>query len=432
MTFTNWAGNVHATPARRVAPASEDEVARLVREARAAGRRARVVGSGHSWSPLVPTSGDLVSLERMASVLGTDVARGVVRAQAGCTLHALLEALAAVGLALPIVGSVDAQTLGGLTATGTHGSSLTWGNISSLVRRMVLIDGRGERVALEHDDPRLEGGRVHLGALGVVTELDLHVVPAFKLRESITRAPVDEVAHHLAGVAKTHTYVKMMWLPHTRDAILFAYEPVDPGTPGEVSPLAWEVDAALSRWVFPALLALGGRWPRLVPMVNRLVDRIKFLPGTRVGRSDRILKLPMPPRHRETEVSLPLAEAGRALLFCRDWLAERRAVNDFLLEARFVPADPAWLSPAYGRDSCQFGVYATHSPTTDAFFADFRAAAATWTDEPARPHWGKELDVGPGDVERWYPRAGDFRALAAALDPDRVFVNPMLAAVLGA
>jgi L-gulonolactone oxidase len=86
-----------------------------------------------------------------------------VTVRAGTRLRDLNDALAAQGRALPIVGSIAAQTIAGMIATGTHGSSLVHGNLSSLVEGLRLIDGRGELHVLAGDDPRLDGARVHLG-----------------------------------------------------------------------------------------------------------------------------------------------------------------------------------------------------------------------------------------------------------------------------
>lgn len=420
-SFVNWARTVRATPARWAEPSDVAGVADVVRRAASDGLRVRVAGSGHSWSALVPTDGVLVSLRRMAAVVAVDRTAGVVRVQAGCTLHALLERLATEGLALPVVGSIDAQQVGGLIATGTHGSGLGYGNLASYVRRMVLVDGRGERVVLEGDDPRLVGGRVHLGRLGVVVEVDLAVVPAFKLRETVTRVRLDAVADTMEATARTHDRVKVWWLPHTDDAVVFTYTPYD--GPDEVGRFAWGIDAALSAVVFPPVLALGGLLPAWIPTINRVVDRLKFSAGTRAGRADVVLKLPMPPRHRETEMVLPLSEGGAALRWCRDWLAEHRARCDFILEARFLPADDAWMSPSFGRESCAFGVYAARSPDTDRFFAAFQSWAAS---RGGRPHWGKAFDA-PG---RW-PEQARFAELCAQVDPEGRFANPLTDRILG-
>ena len=63
LPWHNWSGRLTATPAGRFAPASDDELIDFVR--RQSGPL-RPVGAGHSFSPLVPTDGYLVVLDRLA------------------------------------------------------------------------------------------------------------------------------------------------------------------------------------------------------------------------------------------------------------------------------------------------------------------------------------------------------------------------------
>ena len=50
------------------------------------------------------------------------------------------------GLALENVGDIDVQTVAGATATGTHGTGLAFGNLSSTIVALRVIDGTGEVV----------------------------------------------------------------------------------------------------------------------------------------------------------------------------------------------------------------------------------------------------------------------------------------------
>ena len=99
MTWTNWAGNVTATPSRVVAPRSADEVAAVVEEAAQHGQRVRVVGSGHSFTPLCATDGTMVELTHLTGVLEVDAAGHRVRVAAGTEVHVLNPLLEALGLA---------------------------------------------------------------------------------------------------------------------------------------------------------------------------------------------------------------------------------------------------------------------------------------------------------------------------------------------
>ncbi|HRH00306.1 MAG TPA: D-arabinono-1,4-lactone oxidase [Polyangiaceae bacterium] len=423
--FVNWAGTVTSRPSSWREPTSDDEVALVVREARARGGRVRVVGAGHSWSEVAAPHDVAVSLDRLAGLASLDAERGLAIVWAGTRLRDLNAALAARGFALPIVGSIAAQSLAGATATGTHGSSLVHGNLASLVTGMRLVDGRGDVTTLGEADPRLPGARVSLGALGVVTELTVRVEPAFHLRCTVERAPVRAAARDLEAIARSAEYVKVWWLPHARDAYIYRYERTRlPPSPWPAR-VRWVEDRLVHAHLFPAVVALEARAPKLVPAVNWLVGPT-LTHGPRVAPSALALSTPMPFVHRETEAAVPLARASEAFERLIPLLLGPAHHVNMPVELRFVPADDAWLSPAHGADTCQIGVYAGGVPGIDETFAAFWRVMRAF---PARPHWGKELArVGHDSAELapLYPRLADFQALRGELDPDRVFASPFL------
>ena len=85
----------------------------------------------------------------MAGVLEVDAATGRVRVEAGIRLHALNEALAGAGLALPNLGDIDRQSIAGAVATATHGTGLELGNLATTVVAMEVVSGTGEVVRLD-------------------------------------------------------------------------------------------------------------------------------------------------------------------------------------------------------------------------------------------------------------------------------------------
>src|SRR5579859_7826919 len=98
--WRNWVGYESCTPARLETPEDSSALAALVRRAASDGHQIRVVGSGHSFSPLVPTDGVLVSLDRYRGLTAVDRATGLVTMRAGTKLYELGPALRAEGLAL--------------------------------------------------------------------------------------------------------------------------------------------------------------------------------------------------------------------------------------------------------------------------------------------------------------------------------------------
>ena len=292
---------------------------------------------------------------------------------------------------------------------------------------MRIVTGRGEVVDLTADDPRLVGGRVHLGALGVITRIAVRVEPEFRLKETIEQVPVDAVAGTLGTVANSAQYVKIWWLLHARNAQVVRYERVD--LPAGRRPSAESrrrLDERLHRSVFPRLIAFEERRPARVARINRGLSKFYL------GRSGMVGARP------DAEHSFPgcaPGDRGRRTLDRADEVFDAvvrlfgsGTVANFPVEVRFVPADDAWLSPAEGADTCQLGVYATDGVGATRLFDRL------WDElgrDRTRAHWGKEFDHTAEQVASLYPRLGDFRALRDELDPDRVFGGPFLTQVLG-
>lgn len=428
--FVNWAGTVTTTPTRWCEPRDDAELGELVRGATRAGQRVRAVGAGHSWSPIAAADDVAVCVDRLSGVRRIDRARSLAVVGAGTRLRALNEALDEHGLALPIVGSVDHQSVAGAIATGTHGSSLVHGNLSSLVQAVRMVTGQGEIVDLDATDERLEGARVHLGALGILAEVTLRVIPAFKLAVSVESVPLHEVGPRIESIAHSAEYVKLWWIPHTARAHVFRYERTDDPESRRPSPrtLRWIDEVLLQGGVYRAVLAVEQLEPRWIPAIHRTLAKT-FEHGRRVGTSYVMLGTPMPLIHRETEAALPMSRAAEAFDRLVHLIEREKLFVNFIAEMRFVRGDAAWMSPAQGVDTCQLGAYMVGTTEVDRYFAAFwREMRAL----DARPHWGKEHDFALDEVRERFALLPRFRALRDELDPDRTFATPFHARVLGA
>ncbi len=190
--WRNWARTHSCVPVAIERPKSRREVAAAIGRAAEAGRAVRVAGSGHSFSPCVPTDGTLLDLARLDRILDADPATGLVHVEAGITLAALNRGLQERGLALPNLGDIDAQTLGGALATATHGTGARLPNLSAQVQALDLVTGAGEQRTLDGGD-LLRAARVSLGSLGAVTAVTLRCVPAFRLRGVDRTLPLEDV-----------------------------------------------------------------------------------------------------------------------------------------------------------------------------------------------------------------------------------------------
>ncbi|MDT7544651.1 MAG: hypothetical protein QOE99_761 [Actinomycetota bacterium] len=428
--FVNWARTETSQPAEWCLPTSEREVVELVERVATRGGTVRVVGAGHSWSRIAAPDDVAMSLDALNGPVELDAARQTVTVPGGMRLRDLSAVLLRSGLSLPIVGSIQAQSVAGAIATGTHGSSLAHGNLASLVTAMRLVTGTGEVLDIGPDDPRLDGVRVHLGALGVVTRVTLRVRAASRMHQSVEHVPVGEVADALPEIAASAEYVKVWWLAHAGTAQVIRYVRTDEDATRRPSAATsrWIDERVMHRSIFPALVALQHRRPTITAGVNERLSRIYLGAASQVGQDGLMLNTPMPMRHRETEAAVPMAKATEAVRRVLELFHGGRPAVSFPLEIRFVRGDETWMSPAYGGDTCQIGAYSTDGPDCTSYFDAFWRAMRPLG---ARPHWGKEMDHTAAELSPSYPDFARFGALRDELDPQRVFGGAFHRRVLG-
>jgi FAD/FMN-containing dehydrogenase len=428
--FVNWARAASSGPVRWHLPTSETDVRHVVEDAANRGRRLRIVGAGHSFSRIAVPDTEAVSLDAWAGAAVIDRARSVVTAPGGMRLRELSAALVREGFSLPIVGSIQAQSIAGAIATGTHGSSLQHGNIASLVTGLRMVTGAGDVLVVGDGDDRLDGARVHLGALGAVTEVTLRIMPAGRLHQSIEHIPIEEVPGSLAPFASSAEYVKVWWLPHTPHAQVVRYARTTAPLTRRPSAATrrWIDERIMHRWMFPAIVAVQHQRPTLTAGINARLSRVYLGAASQVGQDTLMLNTPMPMRHRETEAALAMTKAGEALQGVLDLFHDGRPAANFPLEIRFVRRDDMWMSPAQGADTCQIGAYITDGPDRREYFERFWQVMRPLG---ARPHWGKEFDHDAAELRPLYPNFDRFLKLRNTVDPYGVFSSDTHTRMLG-
>ena len=144
------------------------------------------------------TEGTLISLDALTRVLDADPATGRVRVEGGIRLHALSRELHARGLAMENLGDIDAQSIAGAISTGTHGTGTRRQGIAAAVSglTLVLADGSTLECSAEVAPEVFAAAGVGLGALGVVTEVELQCVPAFRLHARESAVSLTDLTRH--------------------------------------------------------------------------------------------------------------------------------------------------------------------------------------------------------------------------------------------
>lgn len=428
-TWSNWAGNV-TDSAEAVAPRTPEEVVEAVRSAAGEGRRIRPVGSGHSFTAIAQADELRLDLHHLSGIVSADRHTGRVRVLAGTPLRILNQALDWLGLAMPNLGDIDAQTLAGATSTGTHGTGAGLPGLAAGIVGLQLVTPDGQERWVDESDPELFGAaRVGLGALGVVTEIELACLPAYRLRAVESPDELDVVLPRIQEHFDAHRHFEMYWFPGTGRVQTKANDLV----PDEVDePLPeWRRrldDELLSNTVFGAVNRVLAHAPRAVLPFNAVAARA-LSQRSYTAPSHEVFVTPRTVRFVESEYAVPREAVADVLTDLRAWVERRREPISFPVEVRVAAPDDIWLSTGHERASAYVAVH-QHVRGADptAYFAAFEEVVAA---HEGRPHWGKLHTLDAERLAALYPRHGDFVALRDRLDPDRILANDYLTRVLG-
>lgn len=425
----NWAGNVSATPARVVTPASVAELREAVRRAASDGLKVKAVGSGHSFTAAAATDGVLIRPQALAGIQVIDRNAGTVTVAAGTVLKDLNLALAKEGLSLTNMGDIMEQTVSGATSTGTHGTGRDSASIAAQIRGLELVTADGRLLACsEKEHPEVfAAARLGIGALGVVTSLTFAVEPLFFLTAREEPMGFDRVTAEFDQHHAENEHFEFYWFPHTGNCNTKrnnrSQGPAAP--PGAVS--AWVEDELLSNGLFQAVNSLGRAVPASIPSIARIASRA-LSARTYTDIPYKVFTSPRRVRFVEMEYALPRERVVEALRELKAMVDRSGLRISFPVEVRTAPADDITLSTASGRESAYIAVHMYKGTPYQAYFT---AAERIFTEYGGRPHWGKVHTRDAEYFARVYPRFGEFTALRDRLDPDRVFGNDYLRRVLG-
>ena len=426
--WSNWAGNQQCAPFSIEHPATEDELVAIVQEAVERERRVKVVGAGHSFTAIACTDGHLVDLARCGRVLDHDADAGTVTVQAGIKLSDLCDELDRRGLALQNMGDIAYQSIAGATSTATHGTGVHFGNLSSQIVGLRLIDGAGRIVECSATERRelFDVARVGIGALGVVSTITLQCVPAFRLHAVEEAMPIDDVLRDFDGFFASTDHVEMYWIPGTRWALTKRNtRTFDPPSP-RPRVRALIDDIVLTNGSFGLMCRVGRRFPRAIPRLAKLLPTAGA--ADYVDRSDKVFTSPRLVHFYEMEYAIPAEAVPEALNRVRALVDRLGVPISFPVEVRVVAGDDIALSTAHGRATGYIAVHVYRGTPYDQYF---QGVEAIMDDYGGRPHWGKMHFQTAATLGPRYPQWDAFQKVRDELDPQRTFTNPYLDRVLG-
>lgn len=410
---TNWAGNVSFGAARFHQPDSVAELRRIV----ALSSRVRALGTGHSFNLIADTTGGLVSLARLPTVIAVDAERMRVTVSADVTYGELASRLHGAGYALANLASLPHISVAGACATGTHGSGDSVGNLATAVSAIEMVTADGELVTIERGADDFAGAVVALGALGIVTSLSLDIEPTYYVSQHVyDDMRLDQLDEHFDDIFASGYSVSLFttWPSAADDRPLISQTWVKQRVtePGEPAPA-----------LFGAGLAGGPRHP--VPGHSPVHCTQQLgAPGPWHQRLPHFRPdyTPSAGRELQSEFLLPRS-AARPAIHAIGQISDAVAAVLQISEIRTIAADDLWLSPSYQRDSV--GLHFTWIDDTRAVAPVIARVEEQLAPFDPRPHWGKLFST-PGR----YDRLPDFLRLTERYDPAGKFRNAFLDANL--
>ncbi|MFD7074189.1 FAD-binding protein [Nocardioides sp. NPDC059952] len=430
---STWARSYDYTARELVRPRSVEDVRDLVRRE----PRLRALGSRHSFTDLADTPGVLVSLDGLEE--SPTLVGDVVRVPGGMRYGELAAWLQEHGRALPNLASLPHISVAGAVATGTHGSGVGNGSLATSVTALEIVDGRGDLVHLSAGEPDFPGAVVGVGALGIVTHLELLTSPTYQVaqtvHEGLAYADLREHLTEILGAAySVSIFTRWADEPETTGA-RSSGELARPLAPSE-GVTARSADGSVARvWVksrsttpeIPGTV-LATRPHHVIPGLDPAPCTEQLgVPGPWHERLPhfRLDFQPSVGAELQSEYLVPLDRAQEAVEAVRS-LADRVRPLLEVSEIRAVAADELWLSPAYGADTVALHFTWKADPAgVRELLPDLEERLPAGT----RPHWGKLFATEDPGAE--FPRWDDFRDLVRRFDPDRRFWNAWLDRVLG-
>ncbi|CAL5008935.1 unnamed protein product [Urochloa decumbens] len=487
-TYGSFPDRTICRAANATFPTTEAELVAAVAAAAAARRKVKVATShSHSFPKLAcpgGRDGTIISTARLNRTVVVDVSRRLLTVESGMLLRDLVKVAADAGLALPHSPYWYGLTVGGMLATGAHGSSL-WGKGSAVHEYAVGIRivtpapaSQGFAVVRELNagDPDLDAVKVSLGVLGVISQVTFELQPQFKRSVTFVTRDDKDMPAQLAVWGGLHEFGDVAWLPWQGKAIYREDNRVATSTPGN------GLNNYLGFWSQPTqgLLTARAAEERLeendtdiarclaaqqAPAMFELhaygfTNDDAFFTGYPVvgfqhriqasgtcidGHDDALLSACM----WDPRVSGPFFyQSGFSVAMAKvpAFAADMQRLRDLDPQAfcgvdaklgvlmRYVKASSAYLGKA--EDSLDFDVtyYRSYSgggaPRAHADVYDELEQMALGK-YGALPHWGKNRNFAFDGAIAKYPKAAEFRKVKDRYDPEGIFSSEWSDQVLG-
>jgi FAD/FMN-containing dehydrogenase len=453
-TFRNWNGSQACRPSKVHYPRTQKEIEALVKQAYTDETRIRVVGRGvHTFGfiSMCDPNDLILNFQHYNQIIDVDKEQKTVTAQAGIALEDLLPHIEddKVRLALSNMGEIAEQCLGGVTATGTHGSGGGGptgrpDSFSDQVVQYKIMECTQEATVhiLDKSSPDFCALQTHLGTLAIVLEVTLQLVDWYHLEwkardiGKFHELTVDEIQERYEQVySLSYTY-----FPTTDEMVELAR---DKTSITKESGVAADVKDEFVSTLRQGASRCLGCVPVLIGPYAKVQKRaLLSLSGSDTWRKilsqgdlwggTNVTLL------TDVEYAVPIEQTMKALASIRQILQSNGYAKKILcvVGVRFVRASPALMACHYSSSSTDvFAFLDVQFRTKKPDRRIIQNIQSKFFEMGGRAHWGKYNTTTRGMIdsnELWPSRnLEEFLKVKKKFDPKNVLGNKYLDQALG-
>lgn len=412
----NWAGNLAYSTQNIINVNTVKNIQELVKGS----DKLKLLGSRHCFNHIADSKNLLLDISQMNKVISLDKKSHKVTVEGGIKYGELSPDLHENGFALPNLASLPHISVVGGCITATHGSGAKNGNLATSVSALELIsaDGTIHQLSKEKNEEFL-GAVVNLGALGVITQMTLDLVPTFDVKQYVfEHLPYQQLESNFDEIMEA-AYSVSLFTDWKKDSI------------NEVWLKTLSSESLKEDWS-SAFFGANAATKNLHPIAGISAENCseqmgkpgpwyERLPHFRMGFT------PSSGKELQSEYFIPKQHAVEAINAISR-LSSQISHHLFISEIRSIASDDLWMSPCYHQDSV--AIHFTWKPDWAAVSKLLPLIERELDPFQVKPHWGKLFTLNPSVLQNRYERLDDFRKLITHFDQKGKFRNEFIAKYL--